>query len=277
MTFEEEYGAWLVRAINEKLKNINGKLCKQYDEVSFKPLKRNPDEIAIIISGGNATRSSVEGLDQNVLPLTITVLCKAEYSSAVRAAINAVQRTFNAVPTQFQYLDVAESEDEIVQQVKTVFSTPYVFDEVDFPTSKETVKACFISFSATVYYGQTAIVSPSIFTLVVGGEKYLINHVQSYNNAAMPAYDTFLPQGEKRAGQSFVSKSNSWSLTILKVQADSLQKLFDEELNPNKGDGFGEQSLALIRDGEEQVEIRSWQLVESYVDNAAAYVLTLGL
>ena len=276
MTFEEEYGAWLVRAINEKLKNINGKLCKQYDEVSFKPLKRNPDEIAIIISGGNATRSSVEGLDQNVLPLTITVLCKAKYSSAVRAAINAVQRTFNAVPAQFQYLDVAESEDEIVQQVKTVFSTPYVFDEVDFPTSKETVKACFISFSATVYYGQTAIVSPTEYRLKVGDEEYAINHIQSYDNAVMPAYDTFLPQGEARAKQSFISKTNSWAFTILKVKEDSLQTLFEQELNFSDGDGFGEKSLHLIANGNE-IEIRSWQLLESYVDNAAAYVLTLGL
>ncbi|MBQ7912974.1 MAG: hypothetical protein IJ308_04410 [Clostridia bacterium] len=262
MTFERLYGQWLVRNLNVYLKSEGLKnTCKQYDEVAFKPLRGEPDEIAIVISGGNATKSNVCGLDQNILPLTVTVICKTDYSDGVRRAIVALQDEYNAKPLSTGTV-----------QMKSAFTTPFVFDESDYPTKTATVKVSFISFSATVLYGRTAVVSPAFFKLDIGGVSYDINNVSSYQCAAMPSYDSVISAGSNRASQTMTVISNTWALTIVKVEGDKLQEVFEEELAAK---GRLAKDLKLICNGEEIV-VRTYQLLEGYENNTAVYTLTLG-
>lgn len=273
MTFEKAYGQWLVSVINNRVYALIGKTCKQYDEVSFKPLQNNPDEIAVIINGGNATRSSVRGLDQNSLSVIVTVLCKNTYTDFVLQAIDSAQEAFNAIPMQLHYVSDISSQT-VAQKVKTVFSTPFVLDERDTPSKNATIKAASISFSASVDYGQTAVVSPSEFTLIIDGTSYEISHIAKYDNASVPSYDSFLAAGDSHAMQTLMSQANSWSITVIKTDEDPLQAIFGDEINAR--DGLAGKTLSLVRDGGPTIPIRTYQLTESYIDNAAAYTLILG-
>ena len=271
MTFEEAYGKWLVLQLNNGTKTALGISCKQYDEVSFKPLRYNTEQIAVIINGGGAARSAVIGQDQNNVSLQIVLICKSEYASGVRSVIDSVQRAYNALPSELTYYD--EAGNKIIEQLKSVFFTPIVFDESDYPTetSEGTIKAVFMSFTVNVTYGQTAVVSPSAFSLSVGENVYEILHVIGYDAGSVPAYDSFLGQGDNHPQQRAISANNSYSLTIAKVMQDPFQKLLSSEIKAKEG-LYGKK-IVLVVDGE-TINVRTYELVESYVDNAAVYRLT---
>lgn len=275
MIFEQAYGAWLVKQLNTAVQAINKNLvCRQYDEVGYKPLVKNPNGVAVVISGGNATRSAVSGLDQNVLPLTATVICKEEYSTLVRNAIDSVQKAYNAIPMQLEYYDGVEDATRTTN-MKAIYSTPFVFNHGDYKTERETIKAAFLSFSASVFYGETAVVDPVPITLKVGGTCYQIEHIADYNMSATPAYEAYLAQGEQRAKQCELSRTNAFSFTVYKVAGDELQQIFENELlcDPNGLNG----KVLILNFGGGDIVITTYQITESYANNAAAYVLTLGV
>lgn len=279
MIFEQAYGQWLVRELNSKLQEIDDSLfCKLFDEIGYKPLYNEPDTIAVVISGGNASRSSVAGQDQNILPLSVTVICKEIYSTSVRNAIDLMQKEFNAVPIVLHYYDRPISADAADQtrsiKVKSVFSTPFVFNSSDYKTQSETIKAVFIPFSASVSYGETAFINPDSVSLKIGETTYEINHIADYNKAAQPAYDSYQGQGKERLDQVQLTITHSFAYTIYKVEGDALQEIFETELNCR--DGLNGKEIAVILDGKE-IRISTWSLVESYANNAAAYTLTLGV
>lgn len=275
MVFEQAYGEWLTRELNTAIRSINANLvCKQYDEVGYKPLVKNPDEIAVVISGGNAARSTVEGLDQNVLPLSVTVICKEQYSTSARNAIDYVQKEYNAVPLQLTYYD-GVSDNPLSTKVKAVFATPFVFSHSDYKTKNETIKAVFISFSASVFYGETAIVHPTSFVLKFGGEAYEIGHISEYHMSAIPAYDSYVPQGSERAGQCCLSRANTFQFVLFKVEGDELQQIFENELRC-KENGLAGETLVLNIEAED-IKMTTYQLTESYANNVASYNLVLGV
>lgn len=157
MIFEQAYGAWLVKEMNRRIRKFDEDLiCKRYDDVAYKPLAGDPNSVAVIVTGGNAQRSSVRGLDYNVLPLSVMVMCREQCSTVVRNAIDAIQEEYNAVPLILDYYDsavAAESrsakdnyESNVRTNVKSTFTTPFMLLENDYKTTNETIKACFISF-----------------------------------------------------------------------------------------------------------------------------------
>ena len=161
MKFETAYGRWLVQELNSRTMQKLGIACKRYKEVSYKPLYRNSDQIAVIIGGGGAARSGVQGQDQNDLSLTVTLICKSTYTDDVREAIDEMQEAFNAVPQKLMYNDLKDGVLTTIEKpVKSVFLTPVVLDESDYPTITETIKATFLMFTVSVTYGTTAIVEP---------------------------------------------------------------------------------------------------------------------
>lgn len=269
MIFEQEYSKWLTFQLNQKVQEKYPALvCKAYDELSYKPLAHNVEEVAVVVSGGNAQRSPVPGLDQNTLPVSVMVICKEEYSMLVRGAIDAVQQAFNCVVVNIGGADT-----------KSVFVSPFILDESDFRTDRATVKVSYIPFSATVVYGTTAFVSPPSVSLIVGEESYPILFIASYNCSASPSYDPYLPQGEDRMKQVAIAKANAYSFTVLRRAGDELQALFEKELRCK--DALWGKVLMLQFDDETPVPVRipveTYQLTESYANNAAAYTLTLGV
>lgn len=274
MVFEQAYGHWLVNELNARIQNININLkCKFYDEMGYKPLYNEPDVIAVVVSGGNASRSVVRGQDQNVLPLTVTIICKSVYSSPVRNAIDCMQKDFNAVPLQLEYYD-AVSENKITVNLKSIFTTPFVFDESDFATKRETIKATFIPFSASVSYGETAVVEPMSAQLKIDGETFEIGHIVDCNKSSMPSYEAYLPQGTERLYQAELSRASAFAFTLYKVDGDKFQDILDNELLCLE-DGLHGKELVLIL-GEQEIPVKTYQLNDQYVNNAAAYCLTLG-
>lgn len=272
MIFEQEYSKWLTFQLNQKVREKYPALvCKAYDELSYKPLAHNVEEVAVVVSGGNAQRSPVPGLDQNTLPVSVMVICKEEYSMLVRGAIDAVQRAFNCVVVDIGGVDT-----------KSVFVSPFVLDESDFRTDRATVKVSYIPFSATVVYGTTAFVSPPSVSLIVDGKAYQIRCIASYNCSANPSYDPYLPQGEDRMKQVAIAKANAYSFTVLRragKEGDELQALFEKELRCK--DALWGKVLTLQFDDETpvpvEIPVETYQLTESYANNAAAYTLTLGV
>ncbi len=280
MIFEQAYGQRLIYELNDRIQKMDDKLiCKLYDEVGYKPLQESPDEIAVIISGGNASRSQVKGQDQNVLPLTVTVVCKEIYSNAVRNAVDGFQKDFNAVPLALTYYDGIAGK-AVVANYKAVYTTPLVFTHSDYKTRYETIKAAFISFSASVVYGQTAVIEPATAKLVIDGKEYVIEHIADCNLASMPSYEAYLPQGSKRMRQADLAAVNAFAYTLYKVSGDALQKIFDKELECSGEGLYGKTLVLKFYDGEtlkSETEISTYQLNYHYVNNAAAYVLTLGV
>ncbi len=271
MTFERAYGLWLVRELNAMTVEVLGKRCKHYDEVAFKPLRKDPEEIAVVINGGGAARSGVQGQDQNNLSLNVIVVCKNGYGETVRSLIDTLQEKYNALPKQLMY--TSDSGKEITQNVKSVFFTPITIDENDYPTEKGTIKAVWLSFNVSVSYGMTAVISPPVLKLKIGEGEYNIDYLIQYDATAQPSYDTYLAQGDKHSKQNAVSVTNAWALSIAKVQEDDLQTILQNEVDAKEGGLFGKR-IVLCKDGGE-IEIRGYQLTESYVDNVAVYVLTL--
>jgi hypothetical protein len=282
MTFEDAYGQWLVSEINDRTVKVYGLTCRQYNELSYKPLSKNPNEIALVISGGGAARSTVRGQDQNSGTFSVIVLCQKKYLEQVQAAISYVQKQYNAVPLELEYYgdrDFNANDKPLFASVKSVFFTPIVLDAQDYPTDEfGTLKAVFLQFTVTVLYGTTAVVSPAVYTLSIDGVNYAVNHVATYDNASIPAYDSFLAQGEERNTQIAISKNNSYAITIYKTSAkDDLQAILENEAYGQENGLWGRE-LALVftlDDKEVILPIQTYQLTESYVNNAAAFVLTL--
>lgn len=279
MTFEDAYGRWLVSQINDRTVKVYGLTCRQYNELSYKPLSKNPNEIALVISGGGAARSTVLGQDQNSGTFSVIVLCQKKYLEQVQAAISYVQKQYNAVPLELEYYgdreDFNDNDNPLFASVKSVFFTPIVLDAQDYPTDEfGTLKAVFLQFTVTVLYGTTAVVSPAVYTLSIDGVDYAVNHVATYDIASIPAYDSFLAQGEERNTQIAISKNNSYAITIYKTSAkDDLQAILENEAYGQENGLWG-RTLILIKDNL-SIPIQTYQLTESYVDNAAAFVLTL--
>lgn len=276
MIFEDVYGRWLVSEINNQTVSAFGLKCRQYNEVSYKPLAKNPDEIALVISGGGAARSAVKGQDQNSGMFSVIVLCQKKYMENVQAAISYVQKKYNAVPLEMEYTN--ESADSVKISAKAVFFTPIVLDSQDYPTHEYgTLKAVFMQFTVTLLYGTTAVVSPVEYKLSVDGEDgpfYDIEHISSYDNASIPSYDTYLAQGDERNKQIAIARNNSWAITIYKTSEKSdLQTILENEVYAQDGGLWGRE-IVLQKDGV-KIPIQTYQLTESYQNNAAAYVLTL--
>ena len=274
MIFEEIYGKWLVLQLNNRVNSVLGKTCKQYDEVSFKPLKKNPDEIAVVIEGGGAARSSVQGQDQNSVSLNVTLLCKKDYAKKVRGCIDLVQSEYNAKPLILTYDN--EEGQTVNQTAKSVFYTPITIESNDFTTDKGTIKIVILSFTVTVIYGSTAVVSPDTFILSINGEEYEIKHISQYDRSSQPAYDTYLEKGKTRPTQNPISQSHAISFILVKVQGDEFQEdILESELD---GEGYclWGKNLVLYRIDSstgsiKEILIKSYSVTNTYVNNSAAY------
>lgn len=281
MTFERVYGAWFVKELTKRLKNINEKkrsalYCRLYEDVGQKPAFEDLNEIAVLFTGGNATRSDVKGFDSNVLPLSVRIVCWEEYRDCIRDAVNDVQKEFNAVPMSFTCQDEFSGGGGATVIASAAFTTPYVLDEIDYPTHAATKKACFLIFSATVTYGDTAIVEPPVCTLTVDGTAYAIDHIQEYTSVSQPSYDAALPQGSPVARQTFLAQVRSFSFTTYKAPGDALQAIFEKELRGDKG-GLAEKSLTLTEDGY-PIGIQTFSLTRTFLrGTVAAYTLVLGV
>ena len=245
-------------------------------------MEKSPDEIALVISGGGASRSSVEGRDQNNGNFSVLVLCQKKHAKNVQAAIAHVQQSYNATPLEMSY--TTESGENCIIHTKSVFFTPIVIDAQDYPTKEHgTLKAVFMQFTVTVLYGESAVVMPQAFELnFVGGSEgfwHPIRNLLSYDVASIPTYDNYLSQGEDRAQQRMMTKNNSWAFTIYKKVEDNntINQRMENELS-----GFSpclaESSIVLrVHRGTDykDIPIQTYQLTESYADNAAVYILTL--
>ena len=248
MNFERAYGQWLVGELNAKTASKFGITCRQYDELAFKALNKNPDEVAVILNGGGVARSSVFMQDQNSGTFSVVLLCQKKYMNDVRSAVEDFQKENNATPTVIHYAD--NDGNTLFTSVKSVFYTPTVSDAQDYPTEDYgTIKAVFMMFTVTVLYGENAIVYPGEYTLLVDGAEYPIKYILSIDSASIPAYDSYLAQGEDRNTQIPIIKANSWAFTIVKRNnADSLQALFANEIAGEESGLWGH-TLAVIPSG----------------------------
>lgn len=282
MTFERAYGDWFTKELAKRIGKINKKkklslFCKQYEDVGQKPSFEDPDEIAVLFQGGNAVRSGVRGIDANSLPLSVRIVCREECKDCIRDAVNDVQKEYNAVPRSFTYPDDAAGKATVI--ASATFTTPYVIDEIDYPTRIATIKACFLIFSATVCYGATAIVEPPVYLLTVDSETYPIEHIYDSTVVSQPSYEASLPQGSKIARQTEISRTMTFSFTLYKTEGDPLQQVLESELceGLSYGGGLCEAELTLTENGAE-FPIKTYSLTRTFVrGSAAAYTLVLGV
>lgn len=284
MTFDQAYKEWITDELNEKLHKINENVnVKSFEDSAYHVLYRNPNAVCLILNGGNATHSAVEGVDQNVMPCTISIVCKSEYKTAVLNAMNAVQAEYNAVQVSLSYYDQITKEEKAVI-CKSTFNTPFEIDERDTHTKNGTVKAVYLQMSVSVIYGENAVVSPDTFELLVYDEsgdtcvKYPISHIESYNLAAQPSYDEFVAQGEDRTSRRTITRNNTYNFSIFKVEGDALNGVLKSEIE--NGTGLSGRRIVLRIVSKEKIvenDITFFSLAESYVNHAAAYNLTLGV
>lgn len=268
MTFEKEYGEFLTREINAKL---GDKIkCKQYDAVAYKAGVYDETEIALMFDGGNARRTNIAGLDKNVLPFSVTAICNEVYAINFIKAVNEVQKNINAVPL---YLKCGNDNESNVY-LKSIFTTPFIMSTGDYATKTQTIKVAYIQFSATVTYGETAMVEPAEFSLVLDNVEYDINYLYTYDISTAYSYDTSLAQGNQFATNNKLAKTIAYIITVFKSQNDPLQTLFANELK-NKEDNISDKTIVLNYDGE-SIPITSFKISESYTPDGSAYTIELG-
>lgn len=284
MTFDQAYKEWLTGELNEKLHEINENMnVKSFEDSAYHVLYRNPNAVCLIMNGGNASHSSVDGVDQSVMPCTVFIVCRSEYKTAVLNAMNAVQKEYNAVKMSLSYYDqVAKIESAV--SCKSTFNTPFELDEHDTPTKNGTVKAVYLQMSASIVYGENAFISPDTFYLLIrrdttsGYDIYPIAHIESYNFAAQPSYDEFVSQGNDRTHRNILTRNNTYNFSIYKVEGDPLQEIFRDEIAKGTGLSGCEIVFRHDSDGGNAINyVTFFSLTESYANNAAAYNLTLGV
>lgn len=282
MIFENAYGDWIKSILNRNIQEIKPEaVVKLYQDVSYKPLYSNPDTIALIVNGGNATRSSVSGLDQNIMPISITILCREEFKIAVRNAMDYLQDNYNALAMELSYLDNVTNDTYRVK-TKSIFNTPMVLDERDHPTKSETIKITVMQMTASVIYGKNAYIHPLSFKLRIDYTTYAINHIASYTMGSAPAYDEYQAQGEAFITRYDLAQCLAYSFTLYRVNETGLQEIFDNELLC-RSDGLRGRKITLLAYTDpsdsayyQEIEITKYNLAEAYVNNSSAYSLTLG-
>lgn len=284
MTFDQAYKEWLTDELNKKVHAINKNInVKSFEDSAYHVLYKRPNAVCLVMNGGNASHSVVDGVDQNVMPCTVSIVCRSEFKTAVMNAMNALQTEYNAVKMSLTYYDqVTKSERSVY--CKSTFNTLFEVTEADTPTRRSTVKAVYMQMSVSIIYGMNAVLMPDTFQLLIYNESNLktyvfdIKHIESCNFASQPSYDEFVAQGEDRTHRNSLICNNSWNFSIYKVDGDVLQAIFNSELNG--GYGLSGKQIMLRRisnDNEtEEVKITFFSLTESYANNAAAYNLTLG-
>lgn len=280
MTFENAYADWITAELNKRTTELDKRLVvTQSFETAYNTLKRNSDSVALVFSGGNASHSEVEGIDQNVMPLLVTVICCEINTVKVLNGLNSLQTEYNAVPMQLTYFDAVVDSDVTVN-VKTTFNTPFVFDERDLRTAEATIKATYIQMNASVLYGSNAFISPVAWQLRVNGTAYDIRHIAQYDIASQLGYDEYVAQGSDRVSRNVLSRCNTFHFVLYKTgDISGLAQLLDNELILGDG-GLAYCSLTLIANAGTidavDIPITTYTLTERYMNNAAAYELLLG-
>ena len=282
MIFEDAYGDWIKNLLNQAIRKVKpNAVVELHKEVAYKPLYVNPNAVALIINGGNAARSTVKGMDQNVMPISITLICREDYKNSVRNAMDYLQENYNALPMEMKYLDNVTG-DEFKVKTKSTFNTPFVLDERDYTTKHETIKAAILQMSASVTYGKNAYIHPISFKISVDGAVYPIDHIASYNMASTPSYDEFQSQGETFIERNDLAHCAAYSFTLYRVNETGFQEILDNEVLCRTNGLRGKKLKLLAYTNStgsyyyQEIDITKYTLVEAYVNNASAYTLTLG-
>ena len=129
MIFEKVYGKWFSQTLNDHVYKKNDNVtCRKYSEVSFKPLKKNANQVAVVVDGGGAVRSEYEGRDMNTMTLNVLLICRLENADIVAESVDEIQKEYNAKIHQFfDGNDVVFSRD--------IFTTPITIDAGDVQTT----------------------------------------------------------------------------------------------------------------------------------------------
>ncbi len=288
MIFEKVYGKWFCQELNTRVNKQDGNItCRKYNDVSFKPLKKNANQVAVVVDGGGALRSEYEGRDMNTMTLNVLLICRLENADVVAESVEKIQKEYNAKIQQFfDKTDVVFS--------RAIFTTPITIDAGDLQTDKDgSVKVLFMSFTASVVYGTTpqvippvyALMEPEIFYLQIGeNEPIKITNLLSYNAHSAPSCDTYLSQGKVQAQHVQLAKALGYSFTIVKVsEKDDLQDLFEDELWRDPSDNFSGsflfgKTLKLYiggKDSNKMFVAGTYELTKQYTDGQIVYVLSL--
>lgn len=275
MIFEDAYKKWITDKINTELRAINNRLTvKSHMDISYKPLMESDTQVALLLQGGNAARSESIGVDKNVMPLSISLVCKNDYTAQVRNAVENVQRVCNAVPMTLQYSDGADGTVQSVGMIN-VFNTPYLMEETDWKSKNATIKASFLQMSVTVIYGQNAYISPPKTYINIDGTDYEIKHIIDTNLAYAPVYDEYQASGSTTMWRNLIAHTSAFSFTVQKVVGDSLQSLFEQEIMHASHPLSEAAELKLTVDNLTITITKIGQIVETFAGNDAAYNITL--
>ena len=276
MIFEQAYAEWLSIAFDTKLQAINPDLAsKMYDEVSRKALKSGTNEVALVVQGGNASRLDVEGIDRNTMPLSVTVICADVNKTAVRNALDNLQKEYHASPMALQVYDGASGTAHVVK-MKSLFSTPFVLDERNWNIDSGSIIATVIQMSASVIYGANAFVEPIVWKLRIEDTTYIINSVVEYNLSSSPSYDEYVGQGNAWMARNALVKCAAYAFTIARVSGDDpLQAVLENELLTGNLADKEMELYALVDNVSTTIPITSYTVNETFTDNASAYMLTL--
>lgn len=286
MIFEEVYGKWLCQELNLLVNEKDDKItCRKYGAVSFKPLKKNANQVAVVVDGGGALRSEYKGRDLNTMTLNVVLICRLENAGIVAEAVETFQQDYNATVMEFS---------NPTTYARAIFTTPITVDAGDLQTEQEgSVKVVFKTFTASIVYGATAQVIPPVYALaepepfylqIGGGELIPITNLLSYNAHSSPSCDTYLPQGQVQTKHTQLAKALGYSFTIVKVkESDELQTIFENELyqDPMENPGglylFGTTlKLYIGEEGEGKVfTAGTYDLTKQYAEGQIVYVLSL--
>ena len=72
MTFERNYK----EILRVQLEAVTKRKVYVSNDIHYQPLDDDPEAIVMVINTGGTSRSSVDGFDMNLLPISINFICK---------------------------------------------------------------------------------------------------------------------------------------------------------------------------------------------------------
>lgn len=273
-TFEQVYK----EKFKDQLEKFIDKPLRVTNDLNYRPLEDDPNEVAVIIRTGPGTRSSIAGYDLTSLTFYVDFIVAANAVQELLGALNNLTLYYNAVWDSVTIDIYNPSEDRNLATTfhfKPIFSTPFIQgNQFSLRTKQGTINAIAVNMSVTVGYASTAAVLPEQYKLRIDGKDYVINY-DSRTVVDSPVYKQ-TDEGGKIIKQRLLSHVVTHTFVILRSApgVDPLQDILVGNAYEQPANMLSGKTLKLIR-GNKVIDIQTYNITERYLNGASVLELTL--
>lgn len=268
--YKEKFKGQLEKFIDKPLRVTN--------DLNYRPLEDDPNEVAVIIRTGPGIRSSIASYDLTSLTFYVDFIVAANSVQELLGALNNLTLYYNAVWDSVTIDIYNPGQDRNITTTfhfKPIFSTPFIQgNQFSLRTKQGTINAISVNMSVTVGYASNAAVLPETYKLRIDGRDYVINY-DSRTVVDSPVYKQ-TDEGGKIIKQRLLSHVVTYTFVILRSApgVDPLQDILVGNAYEQPANMLSGNTLKLIR-GNKVIDIQTYNITERYLNGASVLELTL--